>query len=53
MNFEQAMNRIKSYVEEVDGDRLMKTSFNVRLKRKWLERYNKEYEVDPKQEFLM
>ena len=53
MTFEQALTKIKQYTEEVDADRLMKTSFKLRLKRKWLERYTKEYAEDPKEEFLM
>lgn len=53
LDFEAVMERIKAFTDTVDADKLIKTSFGLLLKRKWLEKYAKEYETAPLEEFKM
>lgn len=51
--FEHVMQRLRQFQDEVDPDTLVNHSFRIRLKRQWLNQYEKEYLDSPKEEFLM
>ena len=53
LSFEQVIARIREFTDQVDADKLITVAFRLLLKRKWLDKFAKEYEDNPLEEFSM